>query len=207
MKQLRFGATLFGAVILAAAVVSAQAPAAEARAAAKEAARAPGRPSRRRSGSGAAAEPEGIPEGDDAGTDHHHHACVRGRVAGGMRPLPRGRARATCRPTNIAADVKPQKKIARAMLRMVDAINQQIGPAVRPPASAPVTPQEVTCATCHRGKPIPGRDRQSTGPRRSGRRRRAVPAALPPALRRPAAPPTRDHRYQESRYQQLIPDT
>jgi hypothetical protein len=54
-------------------------------------------------------------------------------------------------PTNdYASDAKPTKNIARAMLRMVMANNQAIGSAVTAHKA-----QEVTCATCHRGMPIP----------------------------------------------------
>src|SRR5262249_27400590 len=57
-------------------------------------------------------------------------------------------------PTNdYATDVKPQKKVAREMLKMVMASNAAIGPAVQ--AAANRKAQEVTCATCHRGMPIP----------------------------------------------------
>jgi len=54
-------------------------------------------------------------------------------------------------PTNdYASDVKPTKNIARAMLRMVMADNQMISTAVTAHKA-----QEVSCATCHRGMPIP----------------------------------------------------
>ena len=54
-------------------------------------------------------------------------------------------------PTNdYASDVKPTKNIARAMLRMVMEDNKMISTAVTAHKA-----QEVTCATCHRGMPIP----------------------------------------------------
>jgi len=60
-------------------------------------------------------------------------------------------------PTNdFSADVKPQKNIARAMIKMVDAANAAIQPAVV--ASGLQTAdqvQKVTCATCHRGSAMP----------------------------------------------------
>ena len=57
---------------------------------------------------------------------------------------------------NFAADVKPQKEIARAMIRMVDSINQQIQAGVSATGlRTGDAVQKVTCATCHRGKPIP----------------------------------------------------
>jgi hypothetical protein len=57
-------------------------------------------------------------------------------------------------PTNdYASDVKPQKKVAREMLKMVMAANTAVAPAVQ--ANLNRKAQDVTCATCHRGLPIP----------------------------------------------------
>lgn len=53
---------------------------------------------------------------------------------------------------NFAADDRPTKVMARAMLRMVDDLNT----AVLPKLPAHATPRvEVTCATCHHGLRLP----------------------------------------------------
>jgi hypothetical protein len=57
---------------------------------------------------------------------------------------------------DFASDAKPQKNIARAMLRLVNTANEVIPMAVT--ASGLRTQeqvQKVTCATCHRGSAIP----------------------------------------------------
>jgi hypothetical protein len=51
-----------------------------------------------------------------------------------------------------ASDVKPAKLKARAMLRMVDQLNSSILPGLPSRAEPRI---EVTCATCHRGLPLP----------------------------------------------------
>lgn len=53
---------------------------------------------------------------------------------------------------NFAVDEKPTKEIARTMLRMVQAINGQHLSQIAQRRTPPV---EVTCATCHRGVPVP----------------------------------------------------
>jgi hypothetical protein len=55
-------------------------------------------------------------------------------------------------PGAFASDVKPAKLKARAMLRMVDQLNSSLLPALPSRAEPRV---EVTCATCHRGLPLP----------------------------------------------------
>jgi len=55
--------------------------------------------------------------------------------------------------TDMASDMKPQKNIARAMMRMTQAINQQVQGAVTQKPQDQVT--RVQCATCHRGQAIP----------------------------------------------------
>lgn len=55
-------------------------------------------------------------------------------------------------PDAFASDVKPAKLKARAMLRMVDQLNSSMLPALPSRAEPRV---EVTCATCHRGLPLP----------------------------------------------------
>ena len=55
-------------------------------------------------------------------------------------------------PGAFPSDVKPVKLQARAMLRMVDQLNGQLLAAL----PSRVEPRvEVTCATCHRGLPLP----------------------------------------------------
>lgn len=48
------------------------------------------------------------------------------------------------------SDAKPEKEIARTMLRMTRAINQEYMTEVNA-----VSPPTVTCMTCHRGHSIP----------------------------------------------------
>ena len=55
-------------------------------------------------------------------------------------------------PDAFASDVKPAKLKARAMLKMVDQLNSSTLAALPSRAEPRV---EVTCATCHRGLPLP----------------------------------------------------
>jgi len=55
--------------------------------------------------------------------------------------------------TDMASDMKPQKNIARAMMRMTQGVNQQVQAAVTQKPQDQVT--RVQCATCHRGQAIP----------------------------------------------------
>jgi len=55
--------------------------------------------------------------------------------------------------TDMASDMKPQKNIARAMMRMTQTVNQQVQGAVTQKPQDQVT--RVQCATCHRGQAIP----------------------------------------------------
>jgi len=55
--------------------------------------------------------------------------------------------------TDMASDMKPQKSIARAMMRMTQGVNQQIQGAVTQKPQDQVT--RVQCATCHRGQALP----------------------------------------------------
>ncbi len=162
MKQLRFGATLFGAVVLAAAIVSAQgAPATPAQGGGQGGGRpgggGGGRPG---GGGGAQAAPLQNLKVFPAGT-------TQAQILPTMRAF-EGALQVECghchqwegqgNPSNnFAADVKPQKEIARAMIRMVDSINQQIqaGVSASNVGRTGDQVQKVTCATCHRGKPIP----------------------------------------------------
>ena len=54
---------------------------------------------------------------------------------------------------DMASDMKPQKNVARAMMRMVADINPIVQKAAAPKAADQVTP--VGCMTCHRGAAIP----------------------------------------------------
>lgn len=60
-------------------------------------------------------------------------------------------------PTNdFASDAKPTKNIARAMIKMVNAANEQISAAVAAGGQKTAAQvQKVTCATCHRGSAVP----------------------------------------------------
>src|ERR1043165_8858148 len=73
---------------------------------------------------------------------------------------------------DMAADVKPQKNAARAMLRMVQAINPQVATAV---AKTPEPATRVGCWTCHRGEVPP--ETPPALPARGG----GAPGAAPPA--------------------------
>jgi tetratricopeptide (TPR) repeat protein len=50
--------------------------------------------------------------------------------------------------TNFTGDVKPTKKVAREMFRLVDRLNRELLPAALKPGEFAVP---VTCMTCHRG--------------------------------------------------------
>jgi photosynthetic reaction center cytochrome c subunit len=50
---------------------------------------------------------------------------------------------------NFPLDAKPEKNVARMMIRMVGTINGNYISRINPPAPS------VTCFTCHRGKTIP----------------------------------------------------
>jgi hypothetical protein len=69
---------------------------------------------------------------------------------------------------DFSVDTKPQKNIARAMMRMATQANEEIAAATKKPADQQT---RVQCMTCHRGEAIP-----------------KIPAAAP-AGERGAAPP------------------
>jgi len=50
---------------------------------------------------------------------------------------------------DFASDAKPEKNVARAMMRMTRGANDQIAKAVNPHG------QMITCYTCHRGHTVP----------------------------------------------------
>jgi len=54
--------------------------------------------------------------------------------------------------TDFASDAKPQKNMARAMMRMVGELNGTVATAVSKPADQAT---RVTCAMCHRGSTTP----------------------------------------------------
>jgi hypothetical protein len=57
---------------------------------------------------------------------------------------------------DFASDAKPQKDIARAMMRMVDEANATIAAGIAQTGLKPGEQvQKVTCATCHRGQATP----------------------------------------------------
>jgi hypothetical protein len=88
-------------------------------------------------------------------------------------------------PTNdFSVDVKPQKEIARAMMRMVNAANDAIKAAV--PATGVRTAaqvQQITCATCHRGEPIPQVPTYQVPAAGTGKQPPPPPAAAPAPAR------------------------
>jgi len=83
---------------------------------------------------------------------------------------------------DMASDAKPQKTAARAMMRMVQAINAQVPQAVNKPADQAT---RVGCMMCHRGAAIPVVPPPAPPPGAPG----AAPANPPvtPGLAPPAA--------------------
>jgi hypothetical protein len=53
---------------------------------------------------------------------------------------------------DFSVDTKPQKDVARAMMRMAQAANQAIAAATKKPTDQQT---QVQCMTCHRGEAIP----------------------------------------------------
>ncbi len=76
---------------------------------------------------------------------------------------------------DFASDTKPQKNMARAMMRMTQALNPQVAQAVSKPADQAA---RVGCATCHRGAVTPVVAAGSPG----------APPPPPPPAAAPAAP-------------------
>ena len=74
---------------------------------------------------------------------------------------------------DMAADVKPQKNAARAMMRMVAAVNPQVASGVN---KTPETAVRVGCWTCHRGQAIPENPQALPAPAGRG-----APGGAPPA--------------------------
>ena len=79
---------------------------------------------------------------------------------------------------DMASDVKPQKNAARAMMRLVAAINPQVATAVN---KTPDTATRVGCIMCHRGEAIP-----TVPPPPAPAGRGNAPAGAPPAGAPPA---------------------
>ena len=142
MTRYSFGATMVGVLVLAGSMVAAQAPA----------------PPAAGQGQGRGAAPQPPPQNlqvlpkDMARpqvvqimqqfiaalgvTCNHCHVFV-----GANDPM-----------NDFAGDTKPQKIVARAMMRMVGEINAAIPTAVSKPTDQTA---RVTCAVCHRGAAIP----------------------------------------------------
>jgi len=78
------------------------------------------------------------------------------------------------------SDAKPEKKIARTMMQMVQAVNANYISTLPKEGEGP---QTVSCATCHRGHTVP---EKWTPPAPEGRRE-APPAAQPAPV--PPPPP------------------
>jgi Photosynthetic reaction centre cytochrome C subunit len=55
---------------------------------------------------------------------------------------------------NFASDAKPEKRIARTMMRMTNSVNATYLTQVSVPDATPDR-KNVTCGTCHRGQSIP----------------------------------------------------
>ena len=146
MKRVMKAALALGAVVLATSMVSAQAP-------------APAAGGQGRQGGGAPAQPlknlQVFPKDTTQAQILPTMRAFEGalQVECGHCHVWTGPGVAT---NDFASDAKPQKDIARAMIRMVDNANAQIQAGV---AQTTVrngdAVQKVTCATCHRGKPIP----------------------------------------------------
>ena len=80
-------------------------------------------------------------------------------------------------PTNdYAADVKPTKDVARAMMRMATEFNTQLAANIKKPADQLT---RVQCMTCHRGAAIPTLPPPAPAPGAA-----PAPAATPPAAGR-----------------------
>ena len=79
---------------------------------------------------------------------------------------------------DMASDVKPQKNAARAMIRMVQAINPLVQQGVSKTAETAV---RVGCWTCHRGQAIPEAPPALPAPAGRGAPPAAAPGAAPPA--------------------------
>ena len=158
MKRVMKAALAVGAVVLATSMVSAQAPA-PAGGGQAPAAGAQGRQGGGRQGGGAPAAPlKNLKVFPKETTQAQILPTMRAfEAALGVECGYCHQWQGQGNPTNdFSADVKPQKEIARAMLRMVMAANDMIKPAVTATnirTAAQV--QQVTCATCHRGEPIP----------------------------------------------------
>lgn len=57
---------------------------------------------------------------------------------------------------DFASDAKPEKKIARAMMRMTIGLNKKYFKVRHPAVGNPTL--TVTCVTCHKGQPFPDGD-------------------------------------------------
>ena len=82
---------------------------------------------------------------------------------------------------DFASDMKPEKNIARAMMRMTREINPMVQKAVVAKKAAADQVTAVNCTTCHRGAAIP------VTPPPAGRGGPGGPAGAPPTA--PGQPP------------------
>jgi len=83
------------------------------------------------------------------------------------------------------SDAKPEKNVARTMIRMVRSIN---GDFISKLPKDEEGPQTVACATCHRGHTIPEKWTPPARPEGGRRDGAAPPAEAPPAPVPPPAP-------------------
>jgi len=144
MTRVSFGVTVGALVLAGSLAVSAQAP------------QAPAGPGQGR-GAG-----RGAPQPPPANLQVLPKDMTRQQVVQIMQQINAGLGStcATCHvfiangdPMNdFASDAKPQKNVARAMMRMVAEINAAVPTAVSKPADQAA---RVGCATCHRGALIP----------------------------------------------------
>lgn len=64
---------------------------------------------------------------------------------------------------NFASDAKPDKAMARTMIRMTQEINSKYISTIKDPDATPAE-KTVTCGTCHRGKTMPAPFVPAAGP-------------------------------------------
>lgn len=100
---------------------------------------------------------------------------------------------------DFAADTKPERNIARAMMRMTREVNPMIQKAVVAKKAAADQVTQVNCMMCHRGAAIPevpapaapGRGGPAGAPPTAPGQPPGPPGAQPPSA--PAPPPGRDN--------------
>ena len=146
MKRFLSGAAVTGMLVVAGSILSAQAP-------------AQGQPAQGQGGGGRGA---GAPQPPPQNLQVLPKDMARPQVVDIMRNI-NAALGVTCAHCHIfiaagdpmndfATDVKPQKNMARAMMRMTQALNPQVQQAVNKSADQAA---RVGCATCHRGSVTP----------------------------------------------------